>query len=213
MLDSRLAREVQLQAEVFERIDDDAARALRRLDSAVDVATDRVDLGRHAVHAFGSLDGCLAALFLVAADGGDLRIEAAFGSAARPYWLAMDEGRVPRISADPRRPGGRGIGARAWRSGEIVCADAWACEALLEPWQSIGRELGFRSSVALPLRDGRGGTLALLCAYSTWPGFFSTPRVMRLLRHAQRRHGAALRALRAEARAPDPKRRGIEPTA
>ena len=209
VLDSRLAHEVQLQAEVFERIDDDAAQALRRLDAAADAATSRAELGRDAVHAFGSLDGCLAALFLVAADDGDLRVEAAFGQAARPYQQAMDDGRVPRISADPRRPGGQGIAARAWRSGEIVCADAWSGESALEPWQSLGTQLGFRSSAAVSLRDGRGGTLALLCVYSTWPGFFSTPRVMRLLRHAQRRHGAALRALRAKARA----RGGVDPAA
>ena len=211
VLESRLAHEVQVQAEVFERIDDDAAQALRRLDAAADAATSRAGLGRDAVHAFGSLDGCLAALFLVAADDGDLRVEAAFGQAARSYQQAMDDGRVPRISADPQRPGGQGIGARAWRSGEIVRADAWSGESALEPWQSLGTQLGFRSSAALPLRDGRGGTLALLCVYSTWPGFFSTPRVMRLLRHAQRRHGAALRALRARARAPE--RGGVDPAA
>ena len=200
VLDARLAREVQVQAEVFERLDEDAARALRRLDLAAEGALDASELARHAVHAFGALDGCLAALFLVAGGHGDLRVEAAFGSAACRYAQALEDGRVPRLSSDARRPGGRGIAAQAWRSGRIVCVDAWSTQAALGPWQALGTELGFRSSAALPLRDGRGGTLALLCAYSTWPGFFSTPRVMRLLRHAQRCHGAALRALRVEAR-------------
>ncbi len=206
VLDRRLAHEVELQSAVFERIDDDAARALRRLDLGAERAADGAALARHAVRALGALDGCLAALFLVPGHGGDLHVEAAFGSAARPYCRAMEAGRIPRISPDPKRPGGAGIGARAWRSGEIVCVDAWSGAAMLEPWQALGLTLGFRSSAALPLRDGRGGTLALLCLYSTWPGFFSTPRVTALLRHARQRHGAALRALRARERRASPAR-------
>ena len=45
----------------------------------------------------------------------------------------------------------------------------------MEPWRSVGKALGFRSSVTIPLVDDNGQTFAIFSAYSSWPGFFSGP--------------------------------------
>jgi len=107
----------------------------------------------------------------------------------------MEDGTIPKISTDPDLPSGRGVGGRAWRSRQIEVSDSWQLDERAAPWVTLGKELGFRASAAVPLLDDSGNSIALLSMYSLWPGFFSMPRVHNFLTHIQRVLGYAMQRL------------------
>ncbi|MDE2255792.1 MAG: EAL domain-containing protein [Betaproteobacteria bacterium] len=181
----RILLDLAGQVSSLRRVEVETALALSQIDQHVLGAANLADLIRGVLAAIGALDGDVCGFFARADANGQLQIEASFGVAADRYHQAMEAGMIPKISIDPETAAGQGPGGRAWRSGQIVATDAWALEAGPVPWRSIGSQLGFRSSAAVPLLDASGRSIALLSLYSAWPGYFSTLRLSGLLRHVQ----------------------------
>ena len=181
----RILLDLAGQVSSLRRVEVETALALSQIDQHVLGAANLADLIRGVLAAIGGLDGDVCGFFARADANGQLQIEASFGVAADRYHQAMEAGLIPKISIDPEAPAGQGPGGRAWRSGQIIATDAWALEAGPVPWRSIGLELGFRSSAAVPLLDASGRSIALLSLYSGWPGYFSTLRLSSFLQHVQ----------------------------
>ncbi len=80
--------------------------------------------------------------------------------------------------ADTER--GRGPTGRAIRSGESVCIQDFETDLAAAPWRENALRRGYRSSIALPLKDERGNTFGALMIYSAEPQSF-TPDEIRLL--------------------------------
>ncbi len=198
--------DLQAQAAAYQRVDTELALATAGLDELIQQTANFSDLIRGVMNQVGGIDGDVSAFFARCDASGELQIEVSQGAAGHRYHEAMMTGLVPKISIDPSRPAGQGPGGRAWRSGQIIVSDAWAIEARNKPWQALGKELGFRSSAALPLQDDSGKTIALLSLYSAWPRFFSTLRISTLLNHLQKVLSHAVERLNATPVIPFPLR-------
>ena len=181
----RILLDLEGQVSSLRRVEVETALALSQIEQHARGAANLADLIRSVMATIGRLDGDVCGFFARADAGGQLQIEASFGVAADRYHQAMEAGRIPKISIDPAAGAGQGPGGRAWRSGQIVATDAWASASGPVPWRTLGAELGFRSSAAVPLLDAAGRSIALLSLYSAWPGYFSTIRVSSFLRHVQ----------------------------
>jgi EAL domain-containing protein (putative c-di-GMP-specific phosphodiesterase class I) len=180
----RILVDLHEQVAGYRQVSRDLTAIMGEIDRVVISAANLSDLVHAILATMAGLPGEISGYFARADDEGVLQIEATFG-AADEYLRAMAAGRIPYISTEPNVPSGRGPGGRAWRSGHIIVSDAWQLEPDRAPWLAVGMQLGFRSSVAVPLVDESGRTIAMLGLYSRYPGFFSTDRVSRFLNHVR----------------------------
>jgi PAS domain S-box-containing protein len=96
-------------------------------------------------------------------------------------WAGAEDGylAVASISwADTER--GRGPSGSAIRSGASACIRDFATDPQAALWRDSALQRGYRSSIALPLKDEDALTFGVLCIYSTEPDAF-TPDEIRLL--------------------------------
>lgn len=179
----------------YRQFDMRVALAFSRIDQCFMSASNLPDLERGILEIICGLDGGMSGFIARADAEGQLQIEESHGALAEKYQIAMEAGDIPRISIDPDQVSGMGPGGRAWRSGEIIASDAWRLDSDTEPWRKVGLKLGFRSSVAVPLFDDHGQSIAELSLYSSYPGYFSTTRIHGFLRHVQQVLSAGLQRL------------------
>jgi EAL domain-containing protein (putative c-di-GMP-specific phosphodiesterase class I) len=181
----RLHVDLETQVAIYREIESKISSAISEVNEQISSAQNLADLVRVAMRIVGDLPGNPTLNFARADAEGNILIEATHGREAELYHQAIEAGQVPKFSTNPDLPAGQGPMGRAWRTGQIIAADAWALDETISPWHSVGKNLGFRSSIAVPLLDSREDTIAMLNAYSKWPGYFSTPRMRGVLRHVQ----------------------------
>ncbi|MDE2481406.1 MAG: EAL domain-containing protein [bacterium] len=182
VVDLRALYDLREQLTSYDAVSRGVASVLASVDRHVLSAANLSDLVREVFASLAELDGDVSGFFGRADAQGDLQFEATFGVADR-YYQAMESGVIPKISIAPNVPAGQGPSGRAWRTGHVVVSNAWMLEPDRAPWRSVGGELGFRSSAAIPLSDESGRTVALITLYSGFPGFFSTNRIGKFLGH------------------------------
>src|SRR5271157_632797 len=96
-------------------------------------------------------------------------------------WSGAEEGYLATVGftwADTelgRRPTGTAI-----RSGKTCCTEDFATDPRLAPWRESALQHGYRSSIALPLKDEHDKAFGSLTIYSAQPNA-STPEEVRLL--------------------------------
>lgn len=96
-------------------------------------------------------------------------------------WAGVEEGYLANANitwADTER--GRGPTGTAIRCGESICIQDFTTDPQVDPWREAALQRGYRSSIALPLKDENAHTFGALNIYSTEPNVF-TPDEMRLL--------------------------------
>lgn len=193
VVSGRLQCDLEFQVAVYREIESSVSDAIQRIDEHVFNARNLADLVRGTMGIIGGLPGEPSVLFARADAHGNIQVEATCGEKAERYHQAMESGQIPKFNTNPNLPSGRGPAGESWRTGKIVAADAWALDNTIAPWHPIGMALGFRSSVSVPLVDTAQNTIAMLPAYSQWPGYFSTPRIRGILTHTQHvlEHGIA----------------------
>lgn len=182
----RIFADIQGQLTGYEKLEDEISAALSRCDDITRSATNFSDLMNGVLDLVSDFEGGISAFFARLDEAGDLQIEGSSGADGRRYHLAMMAGDVPKIRIAPDMVSGLGPGGRAWRSGRIVCSDAWAIETANRPWHKVGVQLGFRSSAAVPILDDNDRSIALLSLYSSVPGLFSAVSIYNFLLQLQR---------------------------
>jgi signal transduction histidine kinase len=75
---------------------------------------------------------------------------------------------------------GRGPTGTAIWSGESTCIQDFATDPQASPWRDIALQRGYRSNIALPLKDASAQTFGALTIYSSEPNAF-TPDEIRFL--------------------------------
>jgi PAS domain S-box-containing protein len=88
-------------------------------------------------------------------------------------WAGAEQGFLETAHitwADTER--GRGPTGTALRTGETSWLDDFGAEPRGAPWRSAALSRGYRSSLALPLKDGEGHTFGALCIYSAEAAVF-----------------------------------------
>ncbi|MDD5028186.1 MAG: PAS domain S-box protein [Rhodoferax sp.] len=96
-------------------------------------------------------------------------------------WSGVEEGYLAQDGmtwADTER--GRGPCGVALRSGQSAAIQDFDTDPTAAPWRDAALRLGYRSNLALPLKDESAKTFGTLAIYSTTPNAF-TPDEMRLL--------------------------------
>ncbi len=96
-------------------------------------------------------------------------------------WSGAEEGYLATAGitwADTER--GNGQTGTAIRSGETCCIQDIATDPRLTPWREDLLQRGFRSGIAVPLKDEEGRAFGSLTIHSAQPGAF-TPEEVRLL--------------------------------
>ena len=96
-------------------------------------------------------------------------------------WAGAESGYLEQAGltwADVER--GHGPSGTAIRCGESVASQDFATDPQVSVWREAALERGYRSSIALPLKDDRQSTFGILSIYSTEPNAF-TPDETRLL--------------------------------
>jgi PAS domain S-box-containing protein len=96
-------------------------------------------------------------------------------------WAGVEDGYLATTSvswADTER--GHGPGGTAIRSGASVYIQDFATDTQAAPWRENALQRGYRSNLAVPLKDDSGNTFGALGIYSTEPNAF-TPEETRLL--------------------------------
>jgi PAS domain S-box-containing protein len=96
-------------------------------------------------------------------------------------WTGTEEGPLADLGiswADTER--GRGLIGTAIRSGKTICIEDYATDPRVAPWRESALRHGFRSAIALPLKDERANAFGSLNIYSAQPNAF-TPEEIRLL--------------------------------
>jgi len=96
-------------------------------------------------------------------------------------WAGINEGYLESaviVWSDAER--GRGPTGTAIRTGQVVCIQDFMDDSQAQPWREKGLRRGYRSNIALPLRDDRGEVFGALTIYSTEPNAFP-PDEVRLL--------------------------------
>src|SRR5271165_4524055 len=96
-------------------------------------------------------------------------------------WSGAEEGYLATVGftwADTEL--GRGPTGTAIRSGKTCCTEDFATDPRVAPWRESALQHGYRSSIALPLKDEHDNAFGSLTIYSTQPNA-STPEEVRLL--------------------------------
>src|SRR5271165_2897340 len=96
-------------------------------------------------------------------------------------WSGAEEGYLATVGftwADTEL--GRGPTGRAIRSGKTCCTEDFATDPRVAPWRQSALQHGYRSSIALPLKDEHDNAFGSLTIYSAQPDA-STPEEVRLL--------------------------------
>jgi PAS domain S-box-containing protein len=90
---------------------------------------------------------------------------------------------------------GRGPSGTAIRTGKSICIQDFLIDPWAAPWREAARERGYRSSIALPLKDEGARTFGILNIYAEVPNAF-TAEEMRLLEELAGDMAFGIRVLR-----------------
>ena len=112
-------------------------------------------------------------------------------------WAGADDGYLAdaNITCDETERG-RGPSGTAIRTGKPDCIQDFATAPKAAPWQEKALQCGYRSSIALPLKDENAKTFGVLNIYATEPNAF-TPDETRLLEELSVDLAFGITALRA----------------
>jgi len=112
-------------------------------------------------------------------------------------WAGSENGYLARagISWDDSERG-RGPCGTVLRSGDSACIQDFTTDPLAAPWLIASQQQGYRSSIALPLKDENAYTFGILSIYSSEPNAFTAEEI-RLLKELSNDVSFGIRVLRA----------------
>ncbi|MBI5679887.1 MAG: PAS domain S-box protein [Methanobacterium sp.] len=86
-------------------------------------------------------------------------------------WAGYDSGYIEnaKLSWSEDTEHGRGPAGMVIRSGELVYVQDFKTDSLMTPWRENALQRGYRSGIALPLKDKKGKTFGVLLIYSAKP--------------------------------------------
>lgn len=181
----------------YRDLDNARHRVMLSVTQAMSDARTVADLARGVVEALSCLQGVSVAFFGRPDATGRLQMEIGAGAGLEAL---VDEGPdgLPVVAGHAVTDTAHHPAEVAWLTGTIERCDSYvvdpdvAAETDAAPWRELARRHGWRSSVALPLSDRRGASVALLMLHAYWPGYFASDAVMTMLRQVKQSLESAL---------------------
>lgn len=167
----RVNRDLAYQLEACEALQDARRRAVLEVTQLAWSAPSYAELIRQLVEILASLDEVAACAIGRPDHRGLLRFEAVSGERMVRYLAASEQSGHP-ISILADDPAGQGPAGHAWRSGKPERAFDVRTDPCMALWNEAARREGFRSSIAIPIRQPGHLPLAILSLYSPLPGAY-----------------------------------------
>ncbi|ASW01879.1 diguanylate phosphodiesterase [Paraburkholderia aromaticivorans] len=174
LLARRLTRDLAFQTEAYQQIQASRQQVLMALTNVAWEAETYTDLIGLTVNLLGRHEEVAGCSVGRPDSQGVFRFESASGGAIRAYVAHVEAGSEQQITTDAMQPQGQGPAGRAWRSGEVHRVVDIATDPSMEPWRERAAMAGFRSSIAIPLRQPGKPAKAILSLYSAYPGGYSS---------------------------------------
>jgi two-component system cell cycle sensor histidine kinase/response regulator CckA len=97
-------------------------------------------------------------------------------------WAGVDTGYIAdaKLTWEDDTERGQGPAGKAIRSGEIICVQDFTTDPQMSPWRESVLRYGYRSGIALPLKDEGAEVFGVLLMYSSEPNTV-TPDEIRLM--------------------------------
>ncbi|WP_321931742.1 EAL domain-containing protein [Paraburkholderia guartelaensis] len=172
VLSRRLNRELAYQLEAYEKLQEARQRVVLEVIQLAGAAQSYAELIGQLVGIVGSLEEVAGCAIGRPDHLGVLRFEAVSGERMVRY-LAAGEQSNHLISIRSEEVTGQGPAGRAWRSGKPERVLDFETDPCAVVWSKAAHSEGFRSSVAIPIRDPGHHPLAILSLYSPLPGGYS----------------------------------------
>ena len=102
------------------------------------------------------------------------------GKPIRPVaWAGFDSGYIAntKLSWSDETERGRGPAGIVIRSGEIIYVQDFTTDPLMTPWRDSALQHGYRSGIALPLKDENRNVFGVLMIYSATPNAITTDEI------------------------------------
>jgi len=172
LLGRRLTQGLAWQSEAYQRLQTSRQNVLLRLTRLAWDVESYTDLIDRVVRILGEHDEVAGCSVGRPDSRGIFRFESVSGRTIERYLAELESSANPPI-LDGNRPQGQGPAARAWRSANVERCVNMATDPLMAPWKDAALREGFRSSVAIPLRQPGHPPKAILSLYSPFPGGYS----------------------------------------
>lgn len=185
VISQRFLREIEGQTSSYKQISTEVTTAFSRINREVMSSNNLTDLIRSSLKIIGTLPGGTSVLFARMNKEGLLQTEQSYFNSTQQHKYRMASDDAPKIRIDTIDTAGQEPGNLAWRSGKIIVSDSWLFKSDKILWQETANDSGLRSCAAVPILDDLGRSIALLCLYSEWPGYFSNDNISGFLNHVQ----------------------------
>ncbi|MBI4813073.1 MAG: PAS domain S-box protein [Methanobacterium sp.] len=95
-------------------------------------------------------------------------------------WAGFDSGYIAntKLSWSKDTARGQGPAGIVIRSGEIIYVQDFATDPLMTPWRESAIQHGYRSGIALPLKDEKRKVFGVLLIYSSKPNAITTDEIL-----------------------------------
>lgn len=188
IIEERLQDDLQVELEVEDVV---LTKYFRVLTSPLPPqGTGWDDAATNGIQVLGSLPGVqLAVLVRLGADGGFMFSQSA-GPKAEEILTLLRE-REGGVVIEPGSPLGNGFLAQAWRSRQVISVGACAKDARFQEWWSTDLMQWVRSTVIVPILDGQGQSIAVVCLMGGYPHQFES-QAMQQWAQGLRQHWAQI---------------------
>ena len=131
------------------------------------------DASSQALLSLGQAQGLQAALLMRLNAHGILTPEGSSGPRAKDVVSILTQPGLEAV-VDPASPRGQGTSARAWRSMQIHSLPSVGQSPHHQAWHQLSRNMGIRSTLSVPIRDGLGQAVAVLTLFGAYPSQFES---------------------------------------
>jgi EAL domain-containing protein (putative c-di-GMP-specific phosphodiesterase class I) len=184
----------------YRDLDNARHRVMLNVTQAMSDARTVADLARGVVEALSCLQGVSVAFFGRPDANGRLSMEIGAGAGLEALAEEGPDGLPVVVGQGVTDDAVHHPAEVSWLTGSIERCDTYVVDPDIHdgpdpetvPWRELARRHGWRSSVAIPLSDRRGASIALLMMHAYWPGYFASEGVMTMLRQIKQSLESAL---------------------
>jgi EAL domain-containing protein (putative c-di-GMP-specific phosphodiesterase class I) len=169
--ESRLQEDLQTQVETAQRTLETYTRMLA--EPLPPPGSLWLDASSQALLGLGQAQGLQAALLMRLNAHGILTPEGSSGPRAKEVVSILTQPGLEAV-VDPASPRGQGTCALAWRSVQIHSLPSVARSPHHQAWHQLSRDIGIRSTLSIPIRDGFGQAVAVLTLFGAYPSQFES---------------------------------------